>query len=335
MPPREPEPIPDWMRRYLEEYLVSRLALVGPSPRIERPRWGVMSELAILEDGQGIGHVVRFVRSKAAGDRLHRAHELAHAHHLPAPAITLVELSPAHFRAHGFGVVAERRLPGRHLGPEEMDETRRAALAQTLAAWHRLERARWGPPGRPAWGSFVRRGLVGKLKNRLEGIARHDPEYQRVWSKRVLTFAKLYAQVWDGGPPYALTHDKINPGNVLFGEDGEVYLLDIGSTQFGAPGKDLAAALDYFARGEADEADLKAAYFARVDPRLADHFVRFEPLYRLWHHLSRWAARARSQVRKAARAGRAIPLDRGHSYTREREAVWRWIERGLERSPRR
>ena len=74
---------------------------------------------------------------------------------------------------------------------------------------------------------------------------------------------------------------------------------------------------------------LKRAYFEKMKPADQDHFVSFEPLYRAWHHLGRWATKARSIFKSNEKSDSPDEhsADRG-SLRRRRIETWKWIDMG-------
>ena len=350
-PKRTPveEPIADdkAIRCYLEQHVCPALHIPPAIERIAKPALGVKSTLFLVRpSGRALPFVVRCLTSRAEARRLIDIYRFAEGHDLPTPRLLHADASGEHIKDHGFATVVEECLEGDHRTARPRsddpsverpvdtppDAAQLDALARTLAALHRIESDRWGHPCRrgTAWIPWSLRGrlafdrlILGKFKNRLASVERFDPAYESTWRGRILDFARSFRRGWDGGPPFGLTHDKLNPGNVLFAPDAEAFLLDLGSLQFGFPGKDLAAALYFFCDGAEAEVRFRRIYFELLPDRVRDHFERNEPLYRAYHHLSRWAARAHGLARKRE-SGYTLSLA---SAEREREAMWGWIEK--------
>jgi hypothetical protein len=314
-----------WMTQYLHAFLLPRLAIPAEDLDVAVPRRGARSSLLVLRPPSGPARVARFHRDRAEAARLLRAHTLAALHELPAPRIVHHELSLRHRRRHGFAVLVEEFVEGAHATATDVSDERREALAATLAMFHAIERRFWGEPWRCGWRPFYAAMVHAKILNRIQSLREFEPEFTADDAERLIAFSRHMGRRWRGLPPFSLTHDKLNEGNVVFAPSG-AYLIDLLTLRFGAPGKDLAAALYYFCSTPEQEADFKRRYFGRLPPRHREHFEEFEPLYRAWHHLSRWAAKGRAYG-KRAQAGRGGPGAYSSRFD-ERDALWRWVERG-------
>ena len=316
-----------WMTEYLHSTLGKTLGIALDDAEIELPARGLRSGVLLVHPPGAEPFVLRcFTKPRKAGELLKLA-RFASGHSLPVPGIVFSDTSRGHVKRHGFAVVVEEFLEGEHLEAGQPTQSQLRSAGEALAGLHSVESKRWGSPLKLKRGSYFAAMIVDKFENRLQSIAKHDAEYTPEWRERVMTFVKGFKKGWDGGSPYALIHDKLNTGNVIFAEGGRVHFLDLESLQFGAPGKDLAAALYYFCGGETEEALFKESYFARLDSRRREHFERFERLYRAWHHLSRWASKSRAAY-KAPAKGEEEPFLRFVPMARERWATWNWIEKG-------
>ncbi len=316
--------------RRMTQYLRSTLCpALGISDEIERVVWptrGIKSNLLLVHPGASPPFVLRWFQRPAQAARLGDLTRYAQSLQLPTPRVLYSECSRPHVRRHGFSVVVEELIAGEHLEPGQLTAGRLDALGQSLARLHAVESERWGPPGDPENGEFFRAHVEAKFKNRLHGIMKRDGAFEKEWKRQILDFVRGFRRSWDGGPPYALTHDKINPGNVIFMPQDEAKLLDLAMLRFGTPGADIAAALYYFCAGDEEERRFKEAYFSRLPPRWRDHFECFEPLYRAWLHLSRWASKSRDHDKRQGKRPPAKP-GRVASHHQERDAMFAWIER--------
>lgn len=315
-----------WLTRYLVSSLCPAMGVQASFDEIALPTYGLKSTLLLVRPHDSTPFVLRIFERASVGEKLLGHVDLARSAGLGVPKILYSDLSKGHFREHGFGIVVEELIEGTHLRSGEVGSEKLAKLGEGLARIHSVQSPRWGTPGRTRRGAFFGPMIQAKIENRLASIARFDEEFQKSWRERIMKWVKAQARDWEGGPPYALTHDKINTGNVLFSEGPRVHFLDLVTLRFGAPGKDLAAALYYFAAGDSEEATLKESYFGRLPAERREHFERFEGLYRAWHHLGRWAGKARANHKRKKKAADALDNRRGRAL--EREAVWRWIEGG-------
>lgn len=320
------------------EYLKSILApTLGISPifsEIRPPSYGAKSELLLVWPREDAPFVLRFLDDPGEAATLFAASRLAEAQNLPTPRLRYADLSRRHLREHGFSVLVEEMIEGEHLESGAVSPEHLEQLGRSLACVHRVSSDRWGTPGRRRWGNFFNAAIAKKFKYRLTSLKRFDPELTRSRERTILKFVDSFRSQWDQGPPYALTHDKINIGNVIFTKRSDVYFLDLISMRYGAPGKDLATTLYYFCEDQTEEARLLKFYFA-VLPAFEDHFRKFEPLYRAWVHLSRWTFEAKYLQRYARRDGVTAPSADRAGIERERDMMWNWLEKRVENPGRR
>lgn len=316
------------MSDFIEAKLRDRLGETFDFETLCHPERGTRSDLLLVRRTSGPGVVVRFFKNRARGVQVEKASTLARASGVPVPELILADNSRAHFLRHGFGVIVERLIEGEHPEAGALDRDKLGALGTALARLHAIERERWGRPGQIGLGSYFKKVILARVSNRLDSLKRFDPEYDPAWRSRMMRIMKEAGKSWDAGPPFALTHDKINPGNLIADREGNVFFLDVETLQFGAAGKDLSAAFYYFCGSDSDEEIFKEAYFAGLRPFHREHFARFEPLYRSWHHLSRWAAKTRAYEKGKKRDGVAPDEDVETYLTRtdDRAATWRWLE---------
>lgn len=313
-----------WMTDYLTAELCPALGIAPVFDEITLPIYGVKSNVLLVRPHGAAPFVLRCMADLAEAERLGEIFRLAESRSLSVPRVKFAQVSKQDIRKRGFAVIVEECLEGRHLAPGEASEAQAAGLAETFARLHSVEREAWGPPGDLSRRSYFDRVVMKKIENRLDGVARCDEDFDRRWRAEILKFAKPLGKAWDGGPPFSLTHDKVNTGNVLFADGGRASLLDLESMRYGAPGKDFTALLYYFCAGAEQEERLKRLYFGRLPERHAAHYARFEPLYRVWLHLSRWAAKSHD-IEKRRGKGKEDDADFLASRRREREATWKWM----------
>ena len=325
-----------WMTEYLTSTLCPALGIGQAFKEIALPVRGVKSTLLLVRPEADPPFVLRCIKGASSARALLGRTRFAQTENLPTARIRHTDTSRKHFRKHGFGIIVEELIEGTHRKAGEVGAEGIETLAGALAALHGVRAGRWGPPEKATARRWGRRGaaaffdamIVAKFKNRLASVSKFDPRFEREWKNRILDFVRSCGAAWDGGPPYRLTHDKINTGNVLFSPGGQVFFLDLISLRFGAPGKDLAAALYYFCKGEGEESGLKKAYFSHLGSGEEEHFTKFEPLYRAWHHLGRWAAKSRGAYKTKKKGGDLQGGETHLSRYDERDAMWAWIERG-------
>lgn len=315
------------LEAYLTGVVGRRLGYGAGDFTFAEPGRGKRTGIIIIKPSGAPGIVLRCAAKPKEGRRWVRAIELTARHDLPTARGVYADISWRHFRRHGFGAVVEEWLDGEHLDRGTLTEANLEALGRALAALHRLARRGWGTPPLLRRTDYFRYVIARKFRARLETLARHDPGFTDGDRERVEAFRERMHAAWPARPAYHLTHNRINPGNILFRPDGRVSFLDLDTLAYGPPGKDLANTLAYFCEGEAQEIVFREAYFGAAGPERRADFERMEPLFRAWHHLSRWSRKARSHANDAWDETGAPPTTRGETCEREYQGTMRWIER--------
>lgn len=313
---------------YLRQWLGPRLLLPSVFEEIERTSWRPSGGVFVVRPQGAAPLALRLLSDQGRAERYVRAARLAESKRLPTPRLVFADTSREHHREHGFSIVVERLIEGAQISRHEMDDAHRSALARTLAQTHSVESARWGAPGSFQFRFYFDRELIHRAEKRLRSVQTFDDSFRPEWRSRIERFFRARRSRWSIEAPYALTHDKINPGNVIFTDDGRAHLIDLRGMTFGSIGKDLAAALSFFCQTPEQVDAFKTVYFAGVGPRWRDHYERHEPVYQVCHHLTRWAARSRdaSAVEKIDDAQRE---ERRAQRRRERDLVWRWLDQSV------
>lgn len=313
-----------WMTNYLTSTLCRAMGIAPIFDEIELPARGLGSNLLIVRPRSAAPFVLHCLKHRPEAERLVEVLKITRGHGLPVPRLLYAEFSESHFRAHGFGAIVEAYIPGGHREAGEASPEELVNLARALARLHEVQSDTWGDPLKPRRSAFFDSAIVPSIEQRAAALVESVEEFGTADRKQVLGFVKGYRKGWDGGPPFSLIHDKIKTGSVIFAPGDETFLIDLQSAQFGTPGRDLVAALDAFCKGVKQQQDFKQAYFLLAGSRAKEHFERFAPLYWVWHHLGRWASKART-ARKTAPEQEAASAE---SRQRERDALRRWLDRG-------
>lgn len=311
------------MTRYLTSVLCPALDIPPIFEEVSLPNFGVKSTLLLVRPRDRSPFVFRCFDGTNEAETFIRISQFADARNLPTPRLRYSDISSAHYRRHGFGAVVEELIEGEHIENGSAGEAQLDSLGRGLAKLHSIESDQWGVPGKLKSGAFFDPMILTKIENRLGSVMKFDPEFKREWKGQILDFARSFRKEWNGGPPYSLTHDKINRGNVVFPAEGLAHFVDLISLRFGIGAKDLIAALYYFCDGPEQERRVLDVYFSALPPERREHFERFEPLYRMWHHLSRWASKGRGL---AKRSNRPTDSEIVAALEREREATLAWLK---------
>lgn len=319
-----PEHITRWMTTYLTGHLCGALGIPPVFDEIALPDYGLKSYVLLVHPHDQPPFILRCMVNPAEAQALRANMRLCGEHGLPTPAVRFEDISRDHFREHGFGVIVENLIEGKHLNAGTLSESQLAHLAEMFARLHRIESAQWGSPHDLSTRSYFDYVIVSKINNRLKTIAKFDEDFQSKWRDEIMKFIKSFRKGFDGLPPFSLTHDKINCGNVIFGAGEQSFVVDLESLCFGSPGKDITAAMYYFCKSPDEIATFKQKYFAEVGGRIQRHYEKHERLYRVWHHLSRWGNKSHN-IYKRKKAGKDDPSLFYPTRAQEREALWVWV----------
>lgn len=325
MTPRAyPQHVTRWMTSYLTSTLAPALGIPPVFDEISAPAYGLKSYLLLVHPRGADSFVLRCEDDPARAEDAVLACELAAARDLPAPRVRHHDVTRRHFREHGFGVVVENFVRGEHLTAGRVGDARLRDLGAALARLHAVENSRWGRIRRPHSRSVFDWFVLPRVSDRLRTLAANDPDFRHEWREGILEWTKSRRRRWRGGPPFALTHGNVNTGNVVFAADGARF-LGYKSMRFGCPERDLVAGFDFFCADESEEAILRESYLAAAPAERRESLEASEPLFRVWHHLARWATQA-SAWNAARERGDAASDELRRLVRREREVVWKWLD---------
>jgi Ser/Thr protein kinase RdoA (MazF antagonist) len=288
-----------FLRRHVRERLLAPRGLGEAEFRLTAPETGVTTLVRLVELDGDPGFALRVYPGSRRWRARRRmaAEQLIERHDLPAPRVVDCRFG---LRFGGLTVVAEERLAGRHLGPGEWTAGRAGKLGEALARLHAVSSSRHGPVEKPSRRSFFT-ALQQRVDHRLKGIRRRD---DRSLSKEQLAEVQSWFRAWEAPfqrlDRFDLTHDKLNPGNVLWQEElHRVALLDFETLQFGCRAKDLAQAChDVLFDEQRAVAAFLEAYWERVPAEArasAEGLCRF---FRAYVHLGQCSV----NLRRAAKA---------------------------------
>jgi len=269
--------------------------------------------------------VVHCLKSAARAEELIQASNFAESRLLPTPHLRYSNSSRKHLRDHHFAVVVHDLVPGRRLKAGELTPHQVTGLAASLARLNAVENSQWGSIRNLHARNYFESAVQTKIEHRLASISTFDEDFRKEWKSDILRFVRNFKHDWGGAPPFALIHEKLNLGSVVFDSDKRVIFTDVESLRFGAPGRDLVSALHYFCSPGEQQQLLKQVYFSLLPEPRAAHFEKFEPLYRVWLHINRWAARSQALHGKHHSSAELGALRLGRE--REREAIWYWLNR--------
>mgnify|MGYP005836354501 FL=1 len=169
------------------------------------------------------------------------------------------------------------------------------APSRALARFHEVHRRIWGWPGFPRLGSyrahFLRR-VAERIGHLAPALAPGQSGLLDAWFRQHAVAAPL-------GPPFSLTHCRVNCGNFVVRPDGEAAVLDLIEARYGSYCPDLVSALERLC--ERDEGLMAAfldEYFARRPAGCREAFEASRGFF----EASRALGRAGTYARRIARA---------------------------------
>jgi len=299
------------IRSYLVKRLLPLVKTDLASCEVKVPLSGVNSIVRLVHIRDGEGYVVRvFPRSERRRARaLARAYELLRANGVSVPEIVdWVE----NYSRSGLTIYAERLIEGLPLSRRPFDPARADRLAELLIPLHRAKSPQWGAPGEPRRGDFsayLFKRAINRLRRVRKGLTRAtDPK----------VFRKI--RDWFANERYRLgriarfdlTHDKINPGNILWSDaEKRFYLLDLATVRYGIKTKDLVVLYHEILRNDADAvAEFERVYFNAF----SEEERREHESLRRWFHAYYHLAEAASQIKRARTATEQLVLAEARHY---------------------
>jgi hypothetical protein len=293
------------LKLHVRDNLCARRGWDPAECRLEIPLAGRRSIVRVVVGPGGRERVVLrlFLAGRQAEEwqALRRALDLFAEHCIPAPRHLHVKED---FAGSGVILVEEEFVAGSPLHQTALKPPVVAAVAQTVGLLHAVRADHWGEVTTPKrHGHFT--AWRGRLSNRLRALALHlelaPPRAQR---REVSQWARGWVRVFGEMRGFSLTHDKLNPGNVMVTPEPRAVLIDVGSARWDSAAKDLVQLREEaFA---ADEPAWKAfleIHGAAAGPLVAEETRRVTPFFEVYYHVAECAIAA-SRLRKAER-GRA------------------------------
>ncbi|OPZ20122.1 MAG: Phosphotransferase enzyme family protein [candidate division BRC1 bacterium ADurb.BinA364] len=286
-----PDRIAPWLRRFVERRLLAPRGMSGSPYRIVEPERGVITFVRLIEVQDAEGFAVRaypFWRRRQIRRRQVSARIVEQAG-LAAPRLADCWRPPVPW-APLF--TAEELLAGRHIAPGEWLASEAERFGRALAGWHNIERAAHGPVESNAWRSFAQT-LLARARHRLRAVRRRGSpdagagELAEAW-RWFRAWAPRFAR-WDA---FELTHDKLNPGNLLrLDATGEIAFLDLDTLGFASGAKDLAQAIHDALYDDPAAADaFWQGYLAARPAERVRRAEAFYPFFHAYYHASEAAA---------------------------------------------
>lgn len=288
---------------YLERRVLPALGLRGVAYRLSVPPDGTRSVVLFLETDRR-----RFV-VKCYDDLLRAARTASAMRHMaerdaPTPRLLYSDLSPWTRLRVGCGVLVEEAIDGRNLYEVPPTAERLRVAAAALARLHAITRDAHGAlfPGGSRRGPYFD-VMHRRLERRVEHLASRSPHLGAV--RELAPWLRARRDVEDMQTPYSLCHLRVTDTNVLLGDAGEAWLIDVVTARYALAAVDLERALHRWCEDDPALGDaFLDEYFRRQDVLRRDAWVAHRAYFHASFHLTQ-AYRAGKVLAKALRSGHA------------------------------
>jgi aminoglycoside phosphotransferase (APT) family kinase protein len=261
------------------------------------PSAGRNSITRLIEvDGAPRGVLRIFPRSEAPIVRRRQLlEELIAGNDLPMPAL----LDVYDKEKDKTIVVLEEFVDGTHPNPGSVDSDQAAALADALAAIHRVSSPGHGFPGAVKTRGFHRDALRA-VRHRFTSIDRFDsPRFDRSERKRVKRWFGDFSQRLKEIREFSLIHYKPQARNLIWRPAQKRFILiDLTTMRFGCPLKDLAQVRHQIFGADPGPFDiLLKRYREKAGNAFLQTFDAVETFFHAYFHLGQCAINCHSHLR--------------------------------------
>ncbi|MCX8036314.1 MAG: aminoglycoside phosphotransferase family protein [Candidatus Sumerlaeia bacterium] len=291
------------IEQIIRSYIVKRLLPLAKSDlaaaEVVVPLGGMNSVIRIVRTKTGQGFVVRvFPRAERARLRsLIEVGKMLQSRGVAVPPTVdwVEDYSESHLVIH-----AERLIEGQTLVGHRAEASTAHLLASLFHSLHRTKSPQWGPPDNLESADFSIYSFR-RAKNRLRGVRKVlTRTADKAVFEKILDWFTAERHRFDGVREFDLTHDKINPGNLLWAPaERKYYLLDLATVRFGVRTKDLVALYHEVLQEDPKAiAQFETAYWAGSTDGERQQNERLWRWYHAYYHL----AEAASQIKRAHNA---------------------------------
>lgn len=299
----------------IRSYLVRRLLPLAKadlsSCQVTVPVAGVNTLIRMVHTGDGRGYVMRiYPRSERRRFRtLVAANKLLEQSGVQVPQrLDSIE----DYSKSRLAFYVERLVEGLTVAQSRSQPVRAREIAELLIPLHRAKSPLWGEIERPQRGDFSAYCLR-RVRHRMRSVRKGlthatDPA---VYRKILDWFAAERPEI-ASVRQFDLTHDKINPGNLLWAEqENRYYLLDLVTLRYGVKTKDLAALYHEVLRDDpAQIAEFEGVYFAAFPQEERSQNARLWRWFHAYYHL----AEAAAQIKRSRAATSKVDLSGSDFY---------------------
>ncbi len=284
----------------IRSYIVKRLLPLAKSDLAGAeavvPLGGMNSVIRIVRTKTGPGFVVRVfpraerarLRSLIAIGKMLQSRGVA----VPPTVDWVEDYSESHLVIH-----SERLIEGQTLVGRCTEAATAPLLAELLLPLHQTKSPQWGPPDNLKSADFSLYSFR-RVKYRLRGVRKAlSRAADKAVFEKILDWFTAERHRFDTVREFDLTHDKINPGNLLWAPgERKYYLLDLATVRYGVRTKDLVALYHEVLRDDPEAiAQFEKAYWAGSTDGERQQNERLWRWYHAYYHL----AEAASQIKRA------------------------------------
>lgn len=291
------------VKKYIKDIISTKYNLDPNLCKIVKPIAGVKSIVRLIEipDSEGIVVKAYFGSKRKEGQVYKEAIKLLEEIDVNAPR--LINYAEK-YSSYGMDLLTEEFIPGSNFLKNEITEDLIEPLAEEMAKMHKKKSSRWGIiADTKSAGSFYS-NWYKRMKNRLNGVkeaywqnvsSTPDTEYLSV----IKRFFKRWKSVFEYETSFDLIHDKINPGNIMVGEDGKIYILDLQTLQFGNKAKDLIPLYHEILKSNKNYIEkFNKRYYEIMGERERESYNRMRDFFHAYYHLAECAINAKRSIKR-------------------------------------
>ena len=227
------------VEKYVAGTLLDRLGFSGRPFVLTETGLGIHNHVFYLDIDGSPPLVVKGIEKRQRLRTIVRCSEHLAEKGISVPGILYAEEDRRLFGRLGLNIICEERILGSTLQEKPPDEETIGRVARFFSGMHNVRR--------PAWGRVeqqMSRGLypylLGKVREKIRQWEALDAELDPGTGPELLGWMRTWRERIESLACFSLVHGDPNPGNVIAGTDGRLYVLDTGHVRY------LPRAIDYY-----------------------------------------------------------------------------------------
>jgi len=229
-------------RARLKQFVEKRLLEVLDCPQrefyFEKTGLGIHNQVYFL-DIEGIPPLVlKGIKKRGRFSELIRC-----AEHLAEKGVNVPKIIYAHedrslFKRIGLHIICEERIIGKTLHEKKKSDESIAHIARFLSFMHSHKRGIWGKIDEGRNDSLYGY-LRSKINVRLKKWEKFDAFFPNNLRENTIKWIKQWEMEIEKIKAFSLSHCDANPGNIIFKNDNQIFLLDTGHVGYLPPAIDF------------------------------------------------------------------------------------------------